>query len=162
MKIGIILICYNNEKYLNDKYFKGLSNLTKNIQLCFVNNMSNDNTLEQLETLKENFESKITIIDIKKSKDEETAIKAGVRYFKNTMNFKHIGYVHLKDFNDKLDLECLADIIQNNKDELIKFNLKAVKNKPFHRLLIKNVFSVLDYLKYLKIDFRTQKFKNIV
>lgn len=161
MEIGIIIICYNNEVDLNEEAFNGLSNIAKNIQLCFVNNGSKDNTLDKLQKLKEAFESDITIIDIKKNKGNELAIKAGARYLLNTINLKHIGYICLKDFNPKLDLKDFLDIINDSKEELITYNLLTIENKRITRLLIKNVFSVLEYFKHLKIDYKKQKLKTM-
>ena len=64
MKIGIILLFSNNEKDIKETHFQKLSENTA-IKFCFINNASEDNTLETLKSIKNESIKNISIIDIK-------------------------------------------------------------------------------------------------
>lgn len=161
MKIGVLILCYNNETDLNEQMIEELSAVAKNIKFCFVNNGSTDSTIDRLQILKEEIESDITIIDIKINKGEALAIKAGVRYFFNKINLQYIGYINFKNFNQKLDFNPLFDLILDSKNELIAYNSMPVRSRKVKRLLIKNVFSLTDFFEYLKIDLKKENLKTI-
>lgn len=157
MKIGIILIFHNNEKDINKRLFLNLLSHTKKTPLCFVNNGSKDNTFESLKSLKSELESDVTIIDIKRNKGDESAIKAGARYLFNTVDLKHIGYINMNIFNCFKDIDKLFMAIEDNKDLIVQYNIENMGNKNSQRTLFKNIFSVIDYLEFLNLEYESSK-----
>ncbi len=153
MKLGLIIIFYNNESALTDIFFDKLLNITESFELCVVNNGSNDATFEKLVDLKDLFESNITVVDIKRNQSLEMAIKAGARYLLNKVSLKHIGYICLEDFKTIDNLNALLEVLKQNKQLIVEHNTKAIKNKQLSRVLVKNIFSILDYFNRLKIDY---------
>lgn len=159
MKIGIIIIFFNNEKDINISLFNELFNLKKHTQLCLVNNGSSDGTLEKLQEFKLTYESNINILDVKRNKGDEAAIKAGARYLFNQNEIKHIGYLNVEKCNSVQDLKTLLMALLNHKEDIIQYNLKTLGRHLGQRTLIKNIFSVIDYFTHLKIKFKENHLK---
>ncbi|GAA3611979.1 glycosyltransferase [Flavivirga amylovorans] len=150
MKIGIIIICYNNAVDIGKSLFSGVSNLT-DVDLCLVNNGSKDATLEKLQELKEASGLKSTIIDIKHNKGYTVAIKAGARYLSNHNDLKLIGYINVNKMNDVMSLLDLLNAVQHHKEAIIQHHLNVINKHFEQRALLKNTFSVIDYLNRLNI-----------
>ncbi|OEK08167.1 hypothetical protein A8C32_01515 [Flavivirga aquatica] len=150
MKIGIIIIFYNNALDINENLFEGVSKLEK-IQLCLVNNGSKDETLEKLQELIEVYELKNSIVDIKQNKGNDMAIKAGVRYLFNENNLKHIGYININKFNKTMSLFELLKAMQNHNDLIIQHKIRGTKKCQKQKSLAKNIFSIMEYLSHLNI-----------
>lgn len=151
MKIGIIIVFYNNEKDIDRSLFNGLSSIRNHIELCLVNNGSEDATLEKLEALKDTSGLHSTIIDIKQNKGEDAAIKAGARYLFNQNELKHIAYVNVDKLKAIDDLHTLLNLIEKNKESIIQYNLNTIQTSQIKRLIFKNVFCILEYLNKLEI-----------
>jgi dolichyl-phosphate beta-glucosyltransferase len=141
MKKGIIILFSDDEKKIHKNQFTNLFN-HKDIKLCFVNNGSKDNTLTILEAVKDDLEpSSISIIDIKKDKGINAAIKAGARYLLSSGNLKCI--MHFKSNmlpffeNKENQLKILKKIEDRFND-----NLSTSKN----RKNAKNIFSYKEFL----------------
>ena len=66
MKIGIIIIFYNNENGINKYLFSKQIKKTQNINFCLVNNCSNDKTYQILKEIKEECGSTVSIVNVKK------------------------------------------------------------------------------------------------
>ena len=66
MKIGVIILFFNNEKEIDSIQFKNIFNQIKNMEVCFVNNGSKDNTLQMLKFIKDENNANIHLLDIKK------------------------------------------------------------------------------------------------
>lgn len=161
MKIGIIIIFYNNEKVIDSNLFNEIFNITKHTQLCLVNNGSSDGTFEKLQEFKLIYESNITIVDVKRNKGDEAAIKAGARYLFNQNELKHIGYINVEKFNSVQDLQTLLYNLINHKELIIQFNLESVGSHKMKRTLFRNIFSVIEYFTHLNIDFKENHLKLI-
>ncbi|GAA3629686.1 glycosyltransferase [Flavivirga jejuensis] len=150
MKIGIIILFYNNAIAIDKNLFKGVSNLS-DVHLCLVNNGSKDETLEKLQELKETSGLKSTIIDIKHNKGKMAAIKAGARYLFNHNDLKHIGYINVGKMKEVMSLFELLNETQHHKELIIQHNLNVIKKHLVQKPLLKNIFSIKDYLRYLNI-----------
>ena len=140
MKTGIIFLFSNNGKDIKENQFEILS-INDSSKFCFVNNASNDNTLEKLKEIQEKTLKDVSIVDIKKNKGINLAIKAGVRYLKNKEDFSSIIYFEFSKYNEFKDLyRILTRII--NKKEVLNFIVNTS-----HRNILKNVFSLEEIIK---------------
>jgi GT2 family glycosyltransferase len=148
MKIGIILIFHNNEKDINNGLFTNLLNQTEHIPLCFVNNGSKDSTLESLKLLKAERESNITIIDIKRNKGDEAAVKAGARYLFNKNDLKHVGFINMNASNSFEDFEKFFKTFTENKKLIIEYNIKRSENSKSQRAWFKDIFSITNFIDF--------------
>jgi glycosyltransferase involved in cell wall biosynthesis len=78
MKTGIVITFYNKEKNIDLDQMELFLNSCNNIQVCFVNNGSTDNTIDTLEQISEKFPEIVSVVNIKNNKGEESALKVGL------------------------------------------------------------------------------------
>ncbi|WP_298520828.1 glycosyltransferase [uncultured Kordia sp.] len=136
MKIGILIIFRNDERAIEVQKLITLFTEKKKLNVCFVNNGSTDNTFELLKEIQEEASIPISIIDVKKNRGHQAAIKAGVRYLTSQNDLPYI--LCMKQFTSK-DYDCLEkvfNIIQQEKDIVMDVFSKT------KRLTHKNVFSL--------------------
>ncbi|MBT8260835.1 MAG: family 2 glycosyl transferase [Bacteroidia bacterium] len=155
MKIGIIIIFNNNEKDIDTDFFIKQIEQSFNLELCFVNNDSNDNTQLLLNEIKENC-SNVSVVNIKKNTSDVSAVRAGARFMFSQFNLKHIGYVNTNVLENKTNkLNSLIKTITKNQDSIIKHNIEVLKKQDVKPTLYQSLFSVVEYLKSLnkKIEF---------
>ncbi|WP_440880911.1 glycosyltransferase [Tenacibaculum sp. C7A-26P2] len=150
MKVGIIIPCYNEEKRLNVETFRRCLTDFNEIQICFVNDGSNDGTLNILNKLKNEFFQRVTIINKKKNQGKSMAIKAGARYFYSISEIQYVGYIHA-DFNSNYgDFEGLIkELKHNRKLEMYFGNKMEILNK-----ITKNITSLIKLNLSSRIIFR--------
>ena len=136
MKKGVIIVFSNNEKEIKETQFDKL--LDKDIaEFCFVNNASNDNTLDKLKEIKNKTFNNISIVDVKKNKGLKAAIKAGIRYLVNNNEMKLIIYLEYYKNSDFVNLEYTLNIVVNRNKKMM--NLITNTN---NRNILQNVFSL--------------------
>lgn len=140
MKTGIILLFSDNEQEVKENDFNTFIDKDAS-NFCFVNNASKDKTLDKLKEIKDYTHQNISIIDIKKNKGINLAIKAGVRYLKNNKDFNSIVYF---EFSKYKKYDCLERVFNEiiNKQKMINF----ISNTS-HRNILKNVFSLEQIIK---------------
>jgi hypothetical protein len=140
MKIGMLLICCDNEKDITAYQFTKL--LKQNdANICFVNNASKDKTLDVLKMIQEDSKTDVSIVDIKKDRGLKAAIKAGVRYLVSKNELRYILYVKIYKLEDFQRLTAIFNLIKNRK----YFIQKLLKES--NKKVAPNVFSVDDILK---------------
>jgi glycosyltransferase involved in cell wall biosynthesis len=145
MKKGILIIFSEDEKSIHKNQFIDLFN-QRDIKLCFVNNGSKDATLEVLKSLQDDIETELFILDIKKNKGVNAAIKAGARYLFSSGDLKCILYFHsnmLSYFENKENQRKVLKRIEH----FIKGHLNRVKK----RKSLKNIFSCKELLAFYDI-----------
>ena len=107
MKPGIIITFYNRANDINICKIEDFITQNNNIHLCFVNNGSTDKTKEVLESLHNKFPNKISVVNIKNNKGEESALKVGFRYLLNNKNVNQIS------ISNQLNLKELSALSSN-------------------------------------------------
>jgi glycosyltransferase involved in cell wall biosynthesis len=90
MKIGILIVFRNNEKEIEISQFIRLFTKKKHQEICFVNNGSTDQTLKILKEIKEEVTIPISIVDVKKDRGHNAAVKAGIRYLSNKNDLPYL------------------------------------------------------------------------
>ncbi|CAM1368225.1 glycosyltransferase [Tenacibaculum xiamenense] len=140
MKVGIIIPCYNEEKRLNVDAFRKWLKDFNDFQICFVNDGSNDNTLNILTKFKQEYSDRITVINKKKNQGKSMAIKAGARYFYSISTIQYVGYFDA-DFDSNFDDfdDLIKELKQNKKLEMYFGNRVEMLHK-----ISKNVASFIN------------------
>jgi hypothetical protein len=134
MKKGIIVIFGKNDI---DVLKTGTFNLfyNKQFQICFVNNGNDNKVLNSLIKLKESSKFDISILNLRKEKGVQQAIKAGVRFISNLENVNLIVHSTPKSiFNKKL----MAKLVEISEE-----NLGIKKDE---RVLLRKVYSLDEIL----------------
>lgn len=148
MNIGVIVICHNNAGELNPQTVIENINATDKIKMCFVDNESKDDTLEHLLEIKESCEDKVSIVQIKKKVNCESAKRAGARYMFNNFDLKHIGFMDTAAITENnYDINEMLNTLCENKDDIIAFDKANKKKQRIKTTFFKSIFSLLDYFK---------------
>ena len=100
MKTGIIITLYNQESQINKAVLSEFLENQKNIHLCFVNNGSTDNTLSVLDEISQQYPDHTSIVNIKKEKGLEAALKLGFRFLSNLKSFNQLCFIPKINFNE--------------------------------------------------------------
>ena len=158
MKTGIIIIFHNNEKEIDTSFFIEQIKQTKNLELCLVNNDSKDNTYQLLKEITEACNN-VSVVNIKKFKPDNSAVRSGARFMFNKFDLKHLGYVTTNLLNIRYHgLNGLIKAINENEEFILDYNQNSVKKHKMKQTLFQSLFSVIGYLKNLKIE---NKFINL-
>lgn len=114
LNIQIIIPCYNEFNRLNTKEFSSFLSKEKNqhISFLFVNDGSQDNTIDLLKELASKFE-KVSFINLEKNVGKAEAIRQGVLHSKN-QQFDYIGYF---DADLAAPLDEIINLSKTIKDE---------------------------------------------
>ena len=112
MKTGIIITLYNQESQINKVILEQFLDTQKNIHLCFVNNGSTDNTLNILEEIVQQHPNNTSIVNIKKEKNLQAALKLGFRFLLNLKNFNQLCYVPKINFNELNNISTINKVFQ--------------------------------------------------
>ena len=150
MKIGIIIICYNNENDIDIDHCIKYLNKVKDIEICLVNNNSKDNTYKILKEIKE-YCGHISVVDIKKFKSDNSAVRAGARFMSSKFNLKHIGFVNTSMISKYQDLSLLIKVILVNQVDILKYNERFLNKKGIKLTMFQSLFPVLEYLTKINI-----------
>lgn len=141
MKTGIIIPCYNEEKRLDQQAFVQFINENSDYHLCFVNDGSKDNTLQVLQSMKNESPFGISIVDVKKNVGKATAVRAGVRYLYNREDIAHIGFMDADLSTDFRDFKDLVKTLKSEDKLSVVFGSRNSGGKGIKRDLFRNVFS---------------------
>ena len=151
MKIGVIIVFHNNENEIDTSFFIEHLNQAKNLELCLVNNASTDKTYQLLDEIKEMCDKKVSVLDVKKFKSSQSAIRSGARFVFNQYNLTHVGYVDANQLQNKfLNISNLIEVISLNQDILVKYNIEVLDKKEMKQTLFQSVFSIIEYLEKLR------------
>jgi dolichyl-phosphate beta-glucosyltransferase len=91
-KICIVIPCYNEGKRLEAKDFTDFLSENENVNFCFVNNGSRDNTLDILNKLYETNSERIKIINFPKNAGKAESVRIGMLEADKWLNFDILGY----------------------------------------------------------------------
>ncbi len=152
MKLGIIIICYNNESDIDIKQCVKYLNKLDGIEICLVNNHSKDNTYEVLKEIKE-YCNNVSVVNIKKFKSDTSAVRAGARFMFNQFNLKHLGFANLNN-NHKENLSILIKDIKDHKTDILRYNLGILNETEIKLTMFQSLFPVIDFL--IKINMKNE------
>lgn len=141
MKIGILIVFRNAATAIEVQQLIELFTNRNKLDICFVNNESNDQTLKLLKEIKEEVNTPIAIIDVKKSRGHNAGIKAGVRYLTSKNDVPYILCLQKFAPNDMELLKTVFHMIEVEKEVIINL-FKRTK-----RIVHKNVYSLRSVLE---------------
>ena len=130
MDLGVIIVLKNKASILKNLHLQKTS-----LAICIINNGSGDQTITELKKLEKRAPFKLFILDVKRDKGFKKAIKAGKRFFENTLDIDTTTFI---DGNTFSDLEELNQILE-------KISKKEITIESTTR--IKQIFS----FSYLQI-----------
>lgn len=147
MKLGIIIVCHNNEDQIDEHFYLSYVAKLEGVELCLVNNNSSDATFEILSALNEQCPN-VSVVHIKKHKPQKAAIRAGARYMFNKFNLKHLGYV--SNLNE-IHMSRVIKTIYQNKGQIVGYNKQLQNTGNTKKTLIRALFSISECLEKLHV-----------
>lgn len=155
MKTCIIIPCYNEEERIQTKDFlEFISN--NNIDFCFVNDGSKDDTINVLHTIKRKEKEKVLILNLDKNKGKAEAIRIAILDLYNKHNYDLIGYLDADLATPLFEIKNLQrEFLENNKLLLVmgsRFKRLGAKiDRNFGRFFFGRIFATLISSFVLKI-----------
>ncbi|MCF2875177.1 MULTISPECIES: glycosyltransferase [unclassified Tenacibaculum] len=138
MKVGILILFCNSEKEIIEYEMAKLFNVKSDSEICFINNGSKDNTLRALKVIRDDAKIDISILDIKKNKGINAAVKAGARYLFSRTDIDYIVYMRPN----------MLSYFKALKTQ-IKLGTDLFKNRKKSRIL-RDIFSIDEILSFKK------------
>jgi dolichyl-phosphate beta-glucosyltransferase len=111
----IVVPCYNEEERLPVTEFIAFLNENKSVNICFINDGSEDSTPEILNQIKSAFEENVHIVSHSKNAGKAESVRSGVLFCSDRLNFDNIAYLDA-DLATSLH-ECL-ELSEHLNDEI--------------------------------------------
>ncbi|UZO82270.1 glycosyltransferase family 2 protein [Aquimarina sp. ERC-38] len=125
MKTGIIIPCYNEEKRLDRNAFQSFIKAHKNYHLCFVNDGSQDQTLEVLKEIQTTNSNQISVVNMKRNGGKAEAVRVGANYLHHKVDTEFIGFMDADLSTDFNDFKGLVHTLQTNSKLDLVFGSRA-------------------------------------
>lgn len=125
----IIVFGKNDIKFNNSPVFKKLA--FYNITICLVSNGDNQLLLETLENIEKSYDSKISIVNLRKEKSLLSAVKAGVRSLTYNAKFDTIFYIDAPLLNLDFEYKTFKKLLQPT---FVRKNTKNVLLRNIHAI----------------------------
>ena len=147
MKLGIIIIFNSFDcSTLKDQLIETIKSLNE-VCFCLVNNNSNEETDNYLNEISHKCDN-TNVINIKKSKSLNSAIRAGARFMINRHNLNQLGYINN---STNLKLIEVIKVFKSNQEEIIDLVVNEQNKKPIRQTLFQRLFPIKKYLIDLKV-----------
>ena len=124
--VSIVIITYNNEKYIEDCIKSVINQTYKNLEIIIVNDGSKDNTSDIINRYIK-IDSRIKYIDRKENKGTMYTRKEGY----NNSNGKYIFFLDSDDWIENNAIEKMYSNLKKNKVDIVKCNFKKYINNKF-------------------------------
>lgn len=155
--VGVVIPCYNEEKRLASDEFKQFVNSNLGYHLCFVNDGSEDNTLDVLHKLKKGSEGRISIYNCKENFGKAEAVRLGMLHLSKQQQFDYIGFLDADLSTNFEDFDALVDTIEASNFKIVSGSritrMGAEIKKESARAIISNAINFI-IRKTLGMDFK--------
>ena len=117
--VGVVIPCYNEEGRLLSKNFLNFIKKNTGYHLCFVNDGSNDNTLQTLKDLQKGREDHITVYDLQKNLGKAEAVRSGMLHLAQRDDLDYIGFLDADLSTDLMDFDELVTTMKKSKFKVV-------------------------------------------
>jgi CheY-like chemotaxis protein len=155
--VGVVIPCYNEERRLFSKDFTDYLDKNSGYHLCFVNDGSNDKTLEVLNNLRKGREDFITVYDCKENGGKAEAVRQGMLYMAKQEDLDYIGFLDADLSTDLSDFDDLVSTIENSNYKIVSGCRISRMGANITKESARKVVSLtLNFIirKILKMDFK--------
>jgi glycosyltransferase involved in cell wall biosynthesis len=146
-KIGIVVPCYNEAKRILLEEFANHIQTNPNHSFCFVNDGSNDGTLELLEQFSILFPNQVYVLNNDKNLGKAETVRNGVNYLFSLDKFDIIGFLDADLATPLFEIEKTVKLFENS-NKLIVFgsrikHLGGNVERKFIRYLLGRIFATI-------------------
>lgn len=147
MKLGVIIVFRRGENLIDREIYINLFNKGPEIKFCLVNNNIDNFDLEILKEIQQ-YCTNVTLVNIKKDKSDNLAIRAGARYLTSLIDLRHIGFI--AGLNNFKMIETINDLVKNQNQLVNKITQKTSKYKV-KQTFSQSLFSVTESLSEIDV-----------
>lgn len=146
-QIGIVVPCYNEAKRIHLDDFAQHIQSHSNHFFCFVNDGSNDGTLEVLNHFSKQFPDQVSVFDNGKNLGKAETVRNGVNHLFSLKKFDIIGFLDADLATPLFEIEPTVQVFENN-NKLIVFgsrikHLGGNVERRFIRYLLGRIFATV-------------------
>ncbi len=151
----IVIPCYNEGKKFPSAEYCAFIESQSNVLICFVNDGSEDNTLEILESIKNKFPERIELVTYSKNSGKAEAVREGIIHCNKKFNHQHIAFLDA-DLSTSLQ-ECAELKIYLSGPVCFCFGSRmmrigAVVQRKYYRFLIGRIIATfISNILHLKV-----------
>jgi len=117
--VGVVIPCYNEEKRLRSAEFRDFVKNNLGYHLCFVNDGSNDKTLDVLNELAKGYEDHISVYNCAQNGGKAEAVRQGILHLTQDPQIDYFGYLDADLSTDFRDFNDLVDAITDSEFQII-------------------------------------------
>ena len=117
--VGVVIPCYNEEERLLSTEFLDFIEKHSGYHLCFVNDGSNDKTLDVLNNLRKGRENFITVYDCEKNGGKAEAVRLGMLYMAEKEDLDYIGFLDADLSTDFRDFDDLVETLDQSNFKIV-------------------------------------------
>ncbi|NNE27943.1 MAG: glycosyltransferase [Saprospiraceae bacterium] len=128
MKNGIVIPCYNESNRLPLDQYDAFIKEDSNYILCFVNDGSNDDTLEVLQKFK-NKRDRVYVYDMPCNKGKAEAVRHGIKHMLQETNVSNVGFLDADLSTDFNDYKRLVKSLNDSTDLQMTFGSRKMGNE---------------------------------
>jgi len=115
-KICVVIPCYNEAKRLSISVFQHYIETQNNLNFCFVNDGSSDNTIDILQEFKSRYPERILIHDQCPNQGKAEAIRTGMIKSLEWQSFELLAYLDADLATPISEIIKMGEIFENRKD----------------------------------------------
>ncbi|VXB21240.1 Transcriptional regulator [Flavobacterium sp. 9AF] len=119
MVVGVVIPCYNEEKRLQTEIYKKFVEKNLGYHLCFVNDGSNDSTLDIVNQLAKDHEDRISVLNCEKNVGKAEAVRLGMVHLAKNNQYDYIGFLDADLSTNFDDFQDLVNTISNSNFQLV-------------------------------------------
>jgi glycosyltransferase involved in cell wall biosynthesis len=116
MRNGLVIPCYNESQRLKLEEFQSFIDNNKDYLLCFVNDGSNDNTLEVLQDFQKGQEDRIEVLNLELNQGKAEAVRQGVNRVVSVDEIENVGFIDADLSTGFEDVKALVSNLDNSVD----------------------------------------------
>lgn len=114
-RICIVVPCYNEAERLNSgEFYKAVADWD-NLDICFVNDGSSDNTMEVLGGIAAGMNGRATVLSLDRNSGKGEAVRRGINHILEGNEYDIVGYMDADLSAPFEEMMRLADIMQSDR-----------------------------------------------
>lgn len=143
--IAIVIPCFNEEqRFLKNEFLTFYDKST--CCFCFVNDGSEDNTINVLKEIQKGREERVFIIDREENKGKAESVREGILFLHHMRSFEWIGFFDADFATPLTESDRLMETTSQNDDVLLVFgcrfkHLGANIERSYHRFFLGRIFA---------------------
>jgi len=143
MKNGIVIPCYNEANRLQFDVFQSFIDQNSSYLLCFVNDGSKDETLDQLQEFALSNKEQVLVYDMPQNGGKGEAVRQGVKFLLKESKVENIGFLDADLATGFDDYKRLLSVLKFGNYNMILGSRKMDADMDIERSAFRKLASAL-------------------